>query len=170
MEVRQFYLHLPRTSSLDKFPRSTLTECRVSLPQIVNFTGESEVALTENHYPHSWNVQQFRFYIRNDKLHGAWDSLEMLPGHYSSVEDVLQKMKELVDNENRYTDNVRFSSDNLSRKVTIHLKTNEEVSLNDMAYMLGFTPKQIISKTTTGDRQVDLEYSFYDLFAYCDLI
>ena len=94
----------------------------------------------------------------------------MPPGHYSSVEDVLQKMKDLVDNENRYTDDVRFSYDNLSRKVTVHLKTNAEVSLHDMAYMLGFTPKQIISKTTTGDRQVDLEYSFHNLFVYCDLI
>ena len=39
----------------------------------------------------------------------------MLPGHYSSIEDVLQKMKESVGNENRYVDDVRFSYDNLSR-------------------------------------------------------
>ena len=39
-----------------------------------------------------------------------------------------------------------------------------------MAYKLGFTPKQLISKTTTGDRQLDLEYGFHDLFVYCDLI
>ncbi|CAH3172814.1 unnamed protein product [Porites lobata] len=39
-----------------------------------------------------------------------------------------------------------------------------------MAYMLGFTREQTISKTTTGDRQVDLEYGFHDLFVYCDLI
>ena len=94
----------------------------------------------------------------------------MLPGHYSSIEDVLQKMKELVGNENRYADDVRFSYDNLSRKVTVHLKNDAEVSLNDMAYMLGFTPEQVISKTTKGDRQVDLEYGFHDLFVYCDLI
>jgi len=77
---------------------------------------------------------------------------------------------ELVDNENRYTDDVRFSYDNLSRKVMVHFKNNAEVLLNDMAYMLGFTPKQIISKTNKGDRQVDLEYGFHDLFVYCDLI
>ena len=153
MEVTQFYLHLPSNSSLDKFPHNTLTEYRLSLQQTLNLTGEREVALTEIHYPHSWNnIQQFRFYVGNEKLHGVWDSLEMLPGHYSSVEDVLQKMKELVDNENRYTDDVRFSYDNLSRKVTVYLKNNAEVSLNDMAYMLGFTPEQIISKTPKGDR------------------
>ena len=149
MEVTQFYLHLPSNSNLDKFPHNTLTEYRVSLLQTLNLTGEWEVALSEIHYPHSWNnIQQFRFYVRNEKLHRVWDSLEMLPG---------QKMKELVDNENRYSDDVRFSYDNLIRKVTVHLKNNAEVSLNDMAYMLGFTPEQIISKTTKGDRQVDLE-------------
>ena len=162
MEVTQFYLHLPSNSNLDKFPHNTLTEYRVSLLQTLNLTGEWEVALSEIHYPHSWNnIQQFRFYVRNEKLHRVWDSLEMLPG---------QKMKELVDNENRYSDDVRFSYDNLIRKVTVHLKNNAEVSLNDMAYMLGFTPEQIISKTTKGDRQVDLEYGFHDLFVYCDLI
>ena len=60
--------------------------------------------------------------------------------------------------------------DNLSRKVTVHFKNNAEVSLNDMAPVLGFTPKQIISKTTKGDRQVDLVYGFHDLFVYFDLI
>ena len=79
-------------------------------------------------------------------------------------------MKELVDNEHRYEDDVRFSYDALSRKVTVDLKNNSEVLLNDMTYVLGFTPEQIISKTTVGDRQVDLEYGFHDLFIYCDLI
>ena len=100
MEVTQFYLHLPSNSSLHKFHPNTLTEYRVSLPQTLNLTVEWEVALTKIHYPHSWNsIQQFRFYIRNEKLYGVWDSLEMLPGHYLFIDDVLQKMKELVDNE-----------------------------------------------------------------------
>ena len=79
-------------------------------------------------------------------------------------------MKELVDNEQRYKDDVRFLCDNLSRKVTVYLKNNAEVVLNDMTYMLGFSPKQIILKTTTGDKQVHLEYGFHDLFVNCDLI
>ena len=38
-------------------------------------------------------------YIRNEKLYGVWDSLKMLRDHYLFIDDVLQKMKELVDNE-----------------------------------------------------------------------
>ena len=96
----------------------------------------------------------------------------MFLGHYSSIEDVLLKMKELVDNcnEHWFKNDVRFSYDSLSRKVTFYLKTNAEVMLNDMVYMLGFSPKQIISKTTTGHKQVDLEYGSHDLFVNCDLI
>ena len=60
----------------------------------------------------------------------------MFLGHYSSIEDVLLKMKELVDNCNEHwcKDDVRFSYDSLSRKVTFYLKTNEEVMLNDGLY------------------------------------
>ena len=45
MEVKQFYLHLPSNSSLDKFPSNTLTEYQVGLPQTVSLTGDWEVAL-----------------------------------------------------------------------------------------------------------------------------
>ena len=128
MEVTQFYLHLPSNSSLDKFTNNTLTEYRVGLPQTVSLTEDWEVALTEIHYPHSWNnVQgnfQDRFYVRNQELSGVWEVLIIPPGHYASIEAILLKMKELVDNEKRFTDDVRFSYDTLSRKVTVHLQNN----------------------------------------------
>ena len=72
MEVAQFYLHLPINISLDKFPNNTLTEYRVCLPQTISLTGYWEVALTEIHYPQSWNnVQENfenRFYLRNQEF------------------------------------------------------------------------------------------------------
>ena len=67
----------------------------------------------------------------------------MLPGQYSSVEDVLQKIKELVDYENRKADDVRISYDNLSRKVTVHLKNNAEVSLHDIPICWGLLPNRL---------------------------
>ena len=124
MEVTQFYLHLPINSSLDKFSNNTLTEYRVGLPQTVNLTGEWELALTEIHYLHGWkNVPgtfQNRFYLRDQQLSGVWESVIIPPGHYSSIEDILSKMKDLVDKEKRFSDDVKFSYDTLSRKVTVH--------------------------------------------------
>ena len=63
---------LPSNSSLDKFPNNTLTEYRVGLPQTINLEGDWEVALTEVHYPQSWNNVQGkflnRFLLRNQDI------------------------------------------------------------------------------------------------------
>ena len=120
MEVAQFYFHLPSNSSLDKFPNNTLTEYRVCLPQTVSLTGDWEVALTEIHYPHSWNnVQENfenRFYLRNQELDGMWEALIVPPGHYSSVADVITKINEVVSSNGRFKDEVQLSFDTLNRK------------------------------------------------------
>ena len=174
MEVTQFYLHLPSNSSLDKFPNNTLKEYRVGLPQTVSLTEDWEVALTEIHHPHSWNnVQgnfQDRFYVRNQEFSGVWEVLIIPPGHYASIEAVLLKMKEMVDNEKRFTDDVRFSYDTLSRKVTVHLQNNAELFFGDIGYVLGFSPTEVISKTSTAEREADLDHGFHDLYVYCDII
>ena len=64
-----------------------------SLPQTISLTGDWEVALTEIHYPHSWNNVQGnfenRFYLRNQELDGMWEALIVPPGYYSSVADVI---------------------------------------------------------------------------------
>ena len=74
MEVTPFYLHLPSSSSLDKFQKNTLSEYRVGLPQSIISSGDWEVALTEIHYSQSWNNVQGdlrnRVYLRNQELHG----------------------------------------------------------------------------------------------------
>ena len=105
MEVTQFYLHLPSNSSLDKFPHNTLTEYRVSLPQTLNLTGKWEVVLTEINYAHSWNNVQGnfgnRFFLRDKELCGVWEALTIPPGYYSSTEDILSKMKWLIENAKR---------------------------------------------------------------------
>ena len=174
MEVTQFYLHLPSNSSLDKFPNNTLTEYHVGLPQTVSLTGDWEVALTEIHYPHSWNNVQGnfgnRFFLRNQELSGVWEVLIIPPGHYSSIEDILSKMKGLIENVKRFNDDVTFSYDAFTRKVTVHLQNNVELFFGNIGYLLGFSPEEIISNTSTAERQVDLEYGFHDLFIYCDLI
>ena len=172
MEVTQFYLHLPSNSSLDKFPKNTLTEYRVCLPQTISLTGDWEVALTEIHYPHSWNNVQGnfenRFYLRNQELAGVWEAVIIPPGYYSSTEEVLSKMNELIGK--RFGDDVKFTYDMLNRKVTVNLQNNAEVYFGDIGYVLGFTPGKVISKTSTAERAVDLEHGFHDLYIYCDII
>ena len=174
MEVVQFYLHLPSNASLDKFPNNTLTEYRVGLPQTVSLTGDWEVALTEIHYPHSWNNVQGnfenRFYLRNQELDDMWEPLIVPQGHYSSVAGVITKINEVVSANNRFKDEVQLSLDTLNRKVTVHLQNKVEVYFSDIGQMLGFLPKEVISKTSTAEREADLDHGFHDLYLYCDII
>ena len=131
MEVTQFYLHLPSNASLDKFPNNTLTEYRVCLPQTISLTGEWEVALTEIHYPHSWNNVQGnfenRFYLRNQQLDDMWEPLIVPPGYYTSVADLITKINEVINSNDRFKDKVQLSLDTLNRKVTVHLQNKTEV-------------------------------------------
>ena len=174
MEVVQFYLHLPSNASLDKFPNNTLTEYRVGLPQTVSLTGDWEVALTEIHYPHSWNNVQGnfenRFYLRNQELDDMWEPLIVPQGHYSSVAGVITKINEVVSANNRFKDEVQLSLDTLNRKVTVHLQNKVEVYFSDIGQMLGFLPKEVISKTSTAEKEADLDHGFHDLYVYCDII
>ena len=155
MEVTQFYLHLPSNSSLDKFPNKTLTEYRVCLPQTISLTGDCEVALTEIHYPHSWNNVQGdfgnRFYLRNQELDGMWEALIVPAGHYSSVADVITKINEVVSANDRFKDELQLSFATLNRKVTLHLQNKVEVYFSDIGQMLGFSPNNDISRTSTAD-------------------
>ena len=125
MKVAQFFLHLPSNSILDNFPNNTLTEYRVCLPQTISLTGDWEVALTEIHYPHSWNnVQENfenRFYLHNQEFSEVWEALIIPPGHYSSVVDVITKINEVISANDRFKDEMQLSLDTLNRKVTVHL-------------------------------------------------
>ena len=112
MEATQFYLHLPSNSSLDKFPGNTLTDYRVCWRQTITLEGEWEVALTEIHYPHSWNNLQGnfsnRFFLRNQELSKVWEALIIPAGPYYSITDVLTKMSEVVGANDRFKDDVKF--------------------------------------------------------------
>ena len=174
MEVTQFYVHLPSNASLDKFPNNTLTEYRVYLPQTISLTGDWEVALTEIHYPHSWNNVQGnaenRFYLRDQQLDEMWEPLIVPPGYYTSVADLITKFNEVINANDRFKDKVQLSLDTLNRKVTVHLQSKVEVYFSDIRQMLGFSPNKVISRTSTAERAVDLEHSFHDLYVYCDII
>ena len=174
MGVTQFYLHLPSNSSLDKFPQNTLTEYRVSLPQTITLEGEWEVALTEIHYPHSWNNVQgnflTRFLLHNQEQREVWEVIIIPPGHYSSIDDLITTINEAVSKKDRFKDDVKFSYDSLNRKVTIGLQNNAEIALENIGNILGFqSTSQVISKTSTGEREADLEHGFHDLYIYCDI-
>ena len=99
-----------------------------------------------------------------------WEPLIVPRGHYSSVADLITKINEVVDEDDRFKDELQLSFDTLNRKVTVHLQNKVEVYFSDIGQMLGFSPNKVISSTSTAERAVDLEHSFHDLYVYCDII
>ena len=78
-------------------------------------------------------------------------------------------MNELVDNEKRFSDDVKFSYDTLTRKVTVYLQNDAELYFGDIGYVVGILLEEDISKSSTAEREVDLEHGFHDLYVYCDV-
>jgi len=76
----------------------------------------------------------------------------------------------VVSANNRFKDEVQLSLDTLNRKVTVHLQNKVEVYFSDIGQMLGFSPNKVISKTSTAEREADLDHGFHDLYVYCDVI
>ena len=99
-----------------------------------------------------------------------WEALIVPPGHYSSVADVITKINEVVSANNRFKDEVQLSLDTLDRQVTVHLQNKVEVYFSDIGQMLGFLPKEVISMTSTAEREADLDHGFHDLYVHCDII
>ena len=99
-----------------------------------------------------------------------WEPLIVPPGHYSSVADLINKINELTNANDRFKDELRLSFDTLNRKMTVHLQNKFEVYFSDIGQMLGFSPNNVISRTSTAERAIDFEHDFDDLKVYCDII
>ena len=78
------------------------------------------------------------------QLVGMWEPLIVPPGHYSSVADLITKIKEVINVNCRFKDELQLSFDTLNRKVTVHLQNKMEVYFSDIGQMLGFSPNKVI--------------------------
>ena len=99
-----------------------------------------------------------------------WEALIIPAGHYPSIEAILGKTKELIDNDKRFQDNAKFSDDTLSGKATVHLQNNKELFFDAIRYILEFPPEKVISTTCTVEKEADIEHGLHDLYVYCDII
>jgi len=156
---------------MDVFPGNTLAEYRVQLPQSIKLVDEWEVAITEIQYPHTWNnvhtaSKWNRFYVKKGV---AVEGYSIPPGHYPSIENIIATMNALIQ-KSIYKNEAWFSFEKLNRKITIHLQNNVEAFFSDVGILLGFGNGTLYSKTTTAEREVDLDHGFHNLYVYCDIV
>ena len=171
MEKAQFYLWLPSNSSMGLYPDNTLAEYRVQLPQSIKLTEEWEVAIMEIQYPHTWNNVHTKskwnmFYIKKGL---AVEAYPIPPGHYPSIESMIETMNELIKKSNHKND-AWFSFEKLNRKVTVHLQNDLQVFFTEVGVMLGFDKEVLYRQTATAPREADLDHGFHNLYVYCDIV
>ena len=171
MEKTQFYLWLPSNSSMSVFPDNTLSEYRVKLPQCIRLADDWEVAVTEIQYPHTWNnVHDKHMWNKFYVIKGLnVEAFAIPPGHYPSVESIVRKMNSMLQ-DSPHKNNVWFTFEKLSRKVTIHVKNGVVVNFSEVGIMLGFLQDFVYKKTTTAEREADLDHGFHNLYIYCDIV
>jgi hypothetical protein len=108
------------------------------------------------------------FYIRDPS--GTPTVFIVKPGYYSTVEELLQGMKEAIDVE-KTRNSVTFLYNKISRRVTIKIKNGYKIIFpGDLGTILGFKPRTTISTTTTAENIVDLEAATHFLYVYTDVV
>jgi hypothetical protein len=184
---------LPSNSSMDVYPNNTTAKFTTVLSQPIDLTGDWEVALSEICVPANWNnitSDQYFFVINNH--------LFRLPnGFYPSVKSLLEKMIELINDDNYFEDAkleiVRrlydkvgadlFDEDKIgilyeqrNDRVAVFLPRHIALSMSEyLAEVLGFRERNHINNGPTAElnraeRHCGLFQNLLTAYVYCDLL
>ena len=166
----QFYLTLPSNSSMGIYPKNTLSDFTVHLPQPLDLAGDWVVALSEIQYPHTWNnIRQLSnvFHIRRGSEPPKRFSISA--GYYQTVRQLLKAITKQLDGGTQKDLTLTF--DEITRHVKVRIKSNFHLLFGDgLAAVLGFDEDTPISKTTISPRVASLAAGFHSLYVYSDVV
>jgi hypothetical protein len=170
-----FYLTLPSNSSMSYFPKNTLANYTVKLPQAIELSGDWEVGLVEIIYPHSWhNVPPDDVHIEvfdvGDPRKGK--SVEIDYGHYGSPKQLTTAINEAF---KKSAKSIQLHFNEVTHRMTFEFEGDHLVSLSGgLASMLGFDSTRIyrshFERSIEAPRGVEMERGFDNLYVYCDIV
>ena len=196
--VSQFYLTLPSNSSMNVFAGNTTAQFITKLPDVLEFDGGWEVALSGIHYPHAWynvprNVCKFIVYYKSSIDSTQLSMAPTIPfetwpvgnthmtlpeGYYTSSQEVVDEIKKLV---REYFSQLPpdecygyFKCARQREKCVFHLEPDAILILNEpLAMLLGFDIRTLVGpgryeSSTMPD--MDAALSSSSLYVYCDII
>ena len=100
-----FTIELVSNASSQLFPNNTLSSFTNFLPEQVNLDGQWEVAFSEISYPSLYqNVTEGKFMFYDEKLSKKTEAYYLEPGLYSSITDIVEAMKTLIQERNNHRD------------------------------------------------------------------
>ena len=104
--------------------------------------GQWEVAISEIFYPSMYkNVTQGKFQFYDDKLSKTTEAYCLKPGLYSSLADIVEAIKNLIQGRNNHRDTcITIKVSRVTQKVKVYL-ANEQSSLaifsTDLGHIFG---------------------------------
>ena len=100
-----FTIELVSNASSQLFPSKTFRLSTNFLPEQVNLDGQWEVAFSKISYPSIYqNVTEGKFMFYGEKLFKTTEAYHLEPGLYSSITDIVEAMKTLIQERNNNRD------------------------------------------------------------------
>ena len=124
-----FTTELVSIASSQLLPNNTLSSCTNFIPEQVNLEGPWEVALSEVYPSMYQNVTEAKIMFFDEILSKLTQSYYSELGLCSSVTDIVETMRSLIQERNNHSDTcIRNKGNRATQKNEVHL-ANEESSL-----------------------------------------
>jgi hypothetical protein len=139
---------LPSNSSMNYYPENTLAIYKTKLPQLFDLEGEWEVGLSEIQFPITWyNLAEAEnhLFVKSLLNNGEYQNVSPPGGYYENPEVLIKQINIALGSKG--INNVRFTFNEISKKVTIEYK-KELISIlmtKTLAELLGFDGKKTLT-------------------------
>lgn len=193
MEEDYFYVTLPSNSSMNQYPKNTVTHFTTRLNKSINLEGDWEVGLAEIVYPQSWyTVRQLDllswwvakatlptnrrdpdgYLIVNDE---DGDQYRLPPGAYKKIEELTNAIHETMKGRTGSNGNVQFSVEPVSMRAVFTVAPGYVLWINSaLSNLLGFGKKQTETELGPGTYKgydiVDFSQEQHSMYVYCNII
>ena len=129
-----FTIELVSNASGELFPDNTLSSFTNFLPEQINLEGQWEVAISEISYPSMYqNITEGYFKFFEEKLSKSTSTYNLEPGLYTSITDIVEAMKTLIQERNNHNETcITVKVSRRSQKVVI-LLANDSSGLASVA-------------------------------------
>lgn len=173
----EFYLTLPSDGSPLEYATNVPAKFRNKLPYSIELDGTWMCALVEISYPNSWNnvrKEDNRFAVAKDetaKKNGTFISMEINPGQYDSIGDILGALNTKLQRLGAAKDNILFTYNRITRKVSVKIQNAACIELlPGLANILGFGDEKTLTTTTTARFPVNLSGGVTALYVHTNII
>src|SRR5688572_29236230 len=187
--MAHFYLTLPSNSSMNYYPKNTLTRYTTRLENAISLVGDWEVGLFEIQYPHSWfNLGEGEGTVAYVHDVGVNDEAiryrcgERIPsGYYDSPTELVRAVNDVIDEyaiRKRLTTHPNFIYDPITRRIRVTMGRDSSIYFSSaLRDMLGFArhqnPIENVGEYPTrfvGANACDVDRGFSSAYVYCDVL